>query len=222
MLKKILMAFSGMILLGFIVGHLAGNLQIFLGQEALNHYAVFLRSLGDLLWVARLGLISMAILHLWMSVGLTVENQLSRPVGYARKDYIKATLASRTMIWSGGVVLAFLVYHLLHFTFLKVHPQYAHLVDAKGQRDVYSMVVLSFQQPGIFLVYIVGLFLLCFHLSHAIQSLFQTMGWNDTKLHEMLSVWGGRVAWLIFAGYASIPIAVMAGIVKLPPGVPLP
>src|SRR6185312_9403439 len=139
------------------------------------------------------------------SIQLTAQANAARPQPYAQKEYIKASLASRTMIYSGFLILGFIVYHLLHFTFLKVHPQYSHLVDAQGRHDVYSMMVLSFQRWPISLVYIVCVFLLCYHLSHGISSMFQSLGFNSNRTRHPLSVWGARVAWLIFIGYAAIP-----------------
>jgi succinate dehydrogenase / fumarate reductase, cytochrome b subunit len=217
--KKFLMALSGAALFGFIIGHLAGNLQIFEGQDAINRYAVFLRSVGELLWAVRIGLIAMVIIHIWTSIALSVENKAARPVAYADKQYIKASLSSRTMIWSGLIVLAFIIYHLLHFTFIKVHPQYGHLLDPKGRHDVYSMMVLSFQQPFISGFYLLAIFLLCSHLSHGIQSMFQSLGFTNLKTRPALVRWGSAVAWVIFIGYAAIPLGVLSGIVKLPPGV---
>src|SRR5439155_8027843 len=122
--KKFLMAVSGAALLAFVIGHLLGNLQIFLGAEALNRYSAFLKSTGDLLWIARIGLIVMVAIHIWTSVLLTLENRAARPVAYAQKEYIEASYASRTMHWSGLIILAYLIYHLMHFTFLSVHPEY--------------------------------------------------------------------------------------------------
>ncbi len=217
--KKFLMALSGAALFGFIVAHLAGNLQIFIGQEAINRYAVFLRNLGEGLWIARIGLIVMVGIHIWTSVVLTLENRAARPVAYESKNYMKASLASRTMAWTGSAVLLFIIYHLLHFTFLRVHPQYGQLLDAKGRHDVYSMMVLSFQQPLISVIYLVSVFCVCFHLSHGISSMFQSLGINNQRVRSVLSSWGTRVSWLVFIGYASIPLSVLAGIVKLPPGV---
>ena len=213
------MGVSGAVLFGFIIGHLAGNLQIFEGQDRLNAYSAYLKNLGELLWIARIGLLVMVLVHIKTSIALTLENRAARPIAYAEKKYIKASLASRTMMWSGTVVLAFIIYHLLHFTFLKVHPQYGHLVDAQQRHDVYSMVVLSFQQPAIVVTYIVCLFLLCFHLSHGISSMFQSLGINNLAARPVLSKAAPVIAWLIFAGYAAIPLAVLSGVVKLPPGV---
>jgi len=217
--KKFLMALSGAVLVLFIAAHLAGNLQVFEGQDAINRYAVFLRSLGELLWAVRIGLLAALVVHIWTSVALAAENRAARPQPYIGKRYIQATLASRTMILSGLLVLAFIVFHLLHFTFLKIHPEWAHGVDALGRRDVYSMMVRSFQDPYISAWYILCVFLLCYHLSHGLSSMFQSLGFNNERLRARLGVWAPRVAWLLFAGYAAIPLAVLAGVVKLPPGV---
>jgi succinate dehydrogenase / fumarate reductase cytochrome b subunit len=108
------------------------------------------------------------------------------------------------------------VYHLLHFTFLKVHPQYGHLTDLKGRHDVYSMMVRSFQQPGISAAYIISVFCLCFHLSHGLSSMFQSLGLNTERSRPVFACWGARFAWLIFLGYAAMPLACLLGWVKLP------
>src|SRR5437879_234560 len=129
--KKFLMAASGFVLVGFVIAHLAGNLQIFLGQEAINRYGNFLQNTTELLWPARIFLLAMVVIHIVTSIQLTLDANAARPTAYAKKDYIKASLASRTMMYTGFLVLAFIVYHLLHFTFLKVHPQYSHLTDAR-------------------------------------------------------------------------------------------
>jgi succinate dehydrogenase / fumarate reductase cytochrome b subunit len=217
--KKFLMAVSGAVLFGFVVAHLVGNLQIFLGQDAINRYGNFLQNTSELLWPARIFLILMVLTHIVTSIQLTLAANSARPVAYTQKEYIKATLASRTMMYSGSLVLAFIVYHLLHFTFLKIHPQYSHLMDAKGRHDIYSMMILSFQQPLICVAYILPIFFLCAHLSHGISSMFQSLGINTLKTRPFLSAWGARLAWLIFIGYALIPLSCLLGWVKLPPGV---
>ena len=179
--KKVLMAASGAALAGFVVAHLAGNLQIFLGQEAVNRYAHFLKSTPGLLWSARLFLLAMGALHVVTSAQLNREARAARPEPYAGKAYIKASPASRTMFASGLIILGFIVYHLLHFTFLKLHPQYGQLTDALGRHDVYSMMVLSFLNPLICAAYIVPVFCLCLHLSHGLSSLFQSLGINTER-----------------------------------------
>ena len=216
--KKFLMAVSGAALLGFIVAHLLGNLQIFLGQEEVNRYALLLKSAGELLWAARLGLLVMAGVHIWTSVALTRDNAAARPATYAEKKYVKASAASRTMIWSGGIILAFIIFHLLHYTFMTIHPEYRNLLDAQGRHDVYSMMVLGFHEPLVSLFYLLAIFLLCFHLSHGIYSMFQSLGLQNERARAFLIRWAPCLAWLIFAGYASIPFAVLAGFIRLPSG----
>jgi succinate dehydrogenase / fumarate reductase cytochrome b subunit len=212
--KKFLMAVSGAVLFGFIVGHLLGNLQIFLGPEALNRYSAFLKSTGELLWMARIVLLVMVGIHIWTAVALTLENRAARPIAYAQKDYIKASYASRTMHYSGVIVLAYLVYHLMHFTFQNVHPQYSGFVDAQGRHDVYRMVVMSFQQPAIALVYIFANLLLGIHMSHGIYSMFQSLGLVGEEVRPKLQLAANVIGYGIFVAYAAIPLSVWLGMVK--------
>jgi succinate dehydrogenase / fumarate reductase cytochrome b subunit len=217
--RKYLMAVSGAALAGFVFVHMAGNLQIFLGQEAINRYGNFLKSWPEFLWPMRIFLLVMLGVHIQTSTQLTLAARAARAVPYERKEFIKASLASRTMMYTGLLIFGFILYHLAHFTFLKVHPQYSHLIDAKGRHDVYSMMVLSFQQPLIVAAYIVPVFFLCAHLSHGLSSMFQSLGLNSECTRRRLSCWGSCLAWLLFAGYAIIPLACLLGWVSLPPGV---
>jgi len=212
--RKYIVAITGVILIGFIIGHLLGNLQIFIGPDAVNQYAVSLRNLGPLLWAVRIFLLVAVVLHIYFTIRLAIDNRAARPQAYARKDHVKATFASRTMALSGLLVLAFILYHLAHFTFLVVNPQYAELHDAQGRHDVFSMMVYGFQNPIVSTFYVIAMFLLTLHLTHGTSSFFQSLGLNDKTLTPKLA-WGGRVfAWLIFAGYTSIPVAVLLGLVK--------
>lgn len=212
--KKFLMAVSGLALFGFIVGHLAGNLQIFLGLEAVNRYAAFLHSTGEILWVARIGLLAMVGIHIWTAISLTLENRAARPQGYADKSYIVASYASRTMHLSGLLVLAYLVYHLMHFTLHSVHPEFSGFVDAQGRADVYRMIVLSFQQPLIAFTYILANLLLGTHLSHGLYSMFQSLGLVRETVRPGLRRLACVVGYGIFLGYASIPLSVWLGVVR--------
>jgi len=214
--KKYLMALSGFVLVLFVIGHLLGNLQVFMGPEPINRYSLFLQSLGELLWVARIGLLVMIALHIWTAVSLTLENRAARPIDYMEKNYKKASYASRTMAMSGLIVLAFIIYHLMQFTFMVTHPIYRDLKDPLGRHDVYSMIILGFRQPLIAAGYIVGVFLLCLHLSHGISSMFQSLGLNNNAWRKRLSKGGQFLGWLIFVGYVTIPIAVQVGILHLP------
>ncbi len=212
--KKVLLAVSGAALFAFIIGHLLGNLKIFLGPESLNSYSAFLKNLGEVLWVARIGLLVMVTVHIWTATALTLENWAARPEAYARKDFIEATYASRTMHYSGLIILAYLVYHLMHFTFLKVHPEFSRFTDAQGRHDVYRMVVSSFQVPSIAAFYVIANLLLGMHLSHGIYSMLQSLGLVREGGHPKLRAAACAVGYGIFLGYAAIPLSVWLGVVR--------
>lgn len=207
--KKFIMAVSGFVAFGYVVGHMAGNLQIFLGQDQLNTYAEFLHSLGPLLWIIRAVLFLFFIYHVYKGIQLKLENSSSRPNRYAKDDTVQATLASRTMIWTGLIVLSFLIYHLLHLTVRVTDPSYQQLMDPVGRPDVYSMVILGFSNIWISVFYIIAVGLVCFHLTHGIQSMFQSVGLSQPIWRERLTKWGTVLSVLIFLGYISIPLAVL-------------
>ena len=218
--KKFLMGCTGLMLMGFVLAHLLGNLQIFAGQEAINAYAHKMQALpAALLWTVRLGLLTVFLVHVWLGLWLALENKKARPVGYAKKDTVKASWASRSMVPTGLVLLAFVVYHLLHYTLGKVHPEYFHFTDAKGRHDVYSMMVLSFRRLDISAAYGAAMLSLYLHLSHGAGSFFQSLGLNSDKWRRCFERFGRVFALLIFAGYISIPAAVLCGWISLPPGV---
>ncbi|MBI4343110.1 MAG: succinate dehydrogenase cytochrome b subunit [Candidatus Omnitrophica bacterium] len=208
------MAASGLILVGFLIGHLAGNLIIFGGMDALNAYGAKLRHLGAVLWVVRIGLIVAVVIHIVTSMQLAVENRRARPQGYQMVRHHETTPAARLMVVSGVLVLAYLVYHLLHFTFRVTNPDISHGVDALGRHDIYTMVVHSFQQLPIAFAYVAGMALVCLHLSHGVASGFQTLGLTTERTIPILS-WGSRLfALAVFLGYSAIPAAVLLGFVK--------
>lgn len=217
--KKIFMAVTGLLLALWITGHLVGNLQIFMGQDQINKYAQALKDAAALIWVVRLIMITILGIHVWRGIQLYLENRASRPVSYAINKTNKASLASRTMIWSGLGIFTYVIYHLLHFTFITTNPEYANLHDSLGRHDVYSMVVLGFQNVIISAVYIIAMFFLFYHLSHAIKSLFQTLGLNNPRWENRLQALAYLVATVFFLAYSSIPVAVLLNIVKLPEGV---
>lgn len=201
--------------MGFIVGHLLGNLQIFLGPDWINSYAEHLRALGVLLWVIRIFLLLAVVLHIWFTISLAIDNRRARPIAYAKKENVKATFASRSMVISGLVVLAFILYHLAHFTVRVTDPRFALLkADPLNRYDVYSMMVYGFQNGIVSAFYILAMFLLTLHLTHGASSFLQSLGLNDKKLTPRLARWGRIFAWLIFVGYTSIPVAVLLGLVK--------
>ena len=208
--KKAVMAVTGSILMLFVIGHLLGNLQIFQGAEALDRYSRFLRLEPALLWFVRLVLLSAALLHVTFGILLWLENQAARPTGYVVGATVKATLASRTMIYSGIIVMGFIIYHLLHLTFGRVGPpgyEFQH-------GSVYRNVVAGFRDPFISILYIVGQLLLYFHLSHGIQSIFQTLGFNHPKYEPAVKRTGLVLAFLVAAGNITIPLAVLFNLVR--------
>lgn len=208
------MAGTGLLLILFVVGHLLGNLCIFGGQSLLNSYAYHLESLGPLLWVVRMALLVIVGLHILTAVQVTLENRRARPIPYQRVKPVAATYASRTMVLSGFIVLFYLIFHLLHFTFRVTHPAISHGVDPHGHRDVYSMVVLSFREPLLTFFYVFAMALLSMHLSHGFKSLFQSLGLNNENLNPKLARLSLVLAAFIFAGYSSIPLAVLFGLLK--------
>jgi succinate dehydrogenase cytochrome b subunit len=228
--RKILMAVSGLLLIGFVIGHLVGNLQIFQAPDHLNGYAAFLHNLGPLLWVARLVVLASVLVHVWAATVLTLENKKARGGEYGFKHTIQATLASRMMRWTGVVVLAFLLYHLAHFTlgyaqtatYKENLPHYVmqedyrvagFLVVKAGTEvlDVYSMVVLGFQHTVVALFYVLAVGLLSFHLLHGFDSMFQTIGWRSHKWARGLKIITVLFCLAYFLGNLAIPGAVLAG-----------
>jgi succinate dehydrogenase / fumarate reductase cytochrome b subunit len=218
--KKYVMAVSGFALVLFVIMHLLGNLQVFLGAEVLNRYGHFLQSTPELIWPARLGLLVLISLHIGSAIQLSRENKAARPVAYAQYDPVVASYASRTMVMSGLIVLAFILYHLAHFTVqipgLNFTGQdFRNLEDLKGRHDVYRMMVLGFQQPLVAVFYMLAIGLLCLHLSHGISSMFQSLGWRNKAYTPLLEGVAKGAAIAIFLGYASIPAAVLLGILKV-------
>jgi succinate dehydrogenase / fumarate reductase, cytochrome b subunit len=212
--KKIAMAVTGVILVGFVIAHMLGNLKIFLGAEAIDTYAVFLRTMGEpmvpyevLLWAARIILLVSALIHIVAAVQLTLQNWAARPTGYETKRSVATTYAARTMRWGGVIVALFIVYHLLHFTVGVVGfspGQYHHL-------KVYDNVVAGFSVWYVSLFYILAMAALCLHLDHGVWSMFQTLGCNTARISPVLKVLSRVVAVAVFAGFISVPVAVLAG-----------
>lgn len=213
--RKMIVAATGAILILFVIGHLLGNLQIFLGPEWINSYSQHLRDLGPLLWIIRFVLLCTVVLHIYFTILLAIENRRARPDHYIDKENVKATWASRHMVVSGLVVLAFIVFHLLHFTARKFNPQFPLLkLDPLNRYDVYSMMVYGFQNVYVSAFYVIGLFLLTLHLTHGASSFLQSLGLNNKKLNPRLAFAGRVFAWLLFLGYTSIPVAVLVGLIK--------
>jgi len=204
--RKIVMAVTGMILTGFILAHMIGNLQIFLGAERINAYGRFLHGNLELLWPARIVLLVAVGLHVLAAWQLTILNNFkARPVAYLKKTAIAADYAARTMVWSGPIVAAFIVYHLLHFTTGAAHPNFI-------EGDVYHNVITGFQVPAAALFYIVANIALATHLYHGVWSMFQTLGVNHPRYTPWLKVGAKAFGIAIGLGNCSIPLAVLTGL----------
>lgn len=204
--KKAVMAATGVVLAGFVAGHLLGNLQIFLGPERFNGYARALKSLPELLWPVRITLLISVILHIWSSIQLAVVKSESRPVGYVRTKSIASSYASRTMYMSGPIVAAFIIYHLMQFTFGVGGTPYM-------ESDAYGNVINGFRVPAVSLFYILAMGLLCIHLRHGLSSVVQSLGLDHPRYAPRLKALAVIVATLIFLGFISIPVAVLAGVI---------
>jgi len=218
--KKLLMAATGLVLFGFVTGHLVGNLQIFLPPEKINHYGHLLESLGAGLWAIRLFLLVCLVVHVWLAIQLTLENRAARPQAYGVEHTNRATLASRIMARTGLVVFAFLLFHLAHFTVRLGHPEWsAHtyrLLDGTMVRDVHTMVVQGFAHGLVSAFYLLAVGLLSYHLAHGLVSLCQTLGLKNARWTRALERAAAAYCWLYFLLNAAIPLAVLGGLVKLP------
>ena len=212
--KKFLMALTGAGLFAFVIGHLVGNLQIFLGPESINRYGHFLQTTPEILWPARIGLLAFVIIHIWTSISLTLENRAARATAYEVKELVAASTASRTMIWSGLILFSFVCFHLAHYTLLIVHPEFRDLHDPQGQHDIYRMMVLGFSNCWVSGFYVLSIGLLCIHLSHGTGAMFQSLGLKNAAYECLIDRLSCIVATLIFLGYISIPVAVLVGVVK--------
>jgi len=220
--KKYLMAGTGFVMVLFVIGHLVGNLQVFLGAEAINRYGNFLQSNVEVLWPVRIGLILIIFLHIWSATRLTLENRAARPVAYQHWEPTAASYASRTMMMSGIIVAVFIIYHLLHFTAMVEAVNLTHknfdakpeFFDTQGRHDIYKMLLVGFSQPLVCVFYIIGVGLLCLHLSHGISAMWQSLGWKKKSYGPCLdraAKWGSLA---IFLGYISIPLSILFKVIQ--------
>ncbi|TGL74042.1 succinate dehydrogenase cytochrome b subunit [Leptospira jelokensis] len=216
--KKIIMAITGFIWFGFVILHMVGNLQVFQGPEKLNTYAKFLKDLGPLLWVARIGLLVAFVGHVCTAILLKLENSSARPVSYAKNSTIQASFASRTMAYSGLLLLTFLIYHLAHFTLGYTNPDhYSHeyiLKNGDVVHDVYAMVILGFQDPTIAISYVVFMVFLALHFSHALGSMLQTLGILAPKHNPTIQKISTGLGLLVLIGNCSMPLSILLGYVR--------
>ncbi|WP_309398202.1 succinate dehydrogenase cytochrome b subunit [Cerasicoccus maritimus] len=226
LVKKYLMAISGLVLVLFIIGHMLGNLQFFLGPDVINAYAFHLHHLPGApvtLWLIRGSLLAFLAIHVWMAVLLTKENRAARPESYLGQKTLASTYASRTMPVTGVLILAFIVFHILQYTTRVVPEHYNETIGTAMIEvghvpleyfDVFAMMVSGFSSPIISLFYIVTMALLCMHLSHGVASMFQSVGLRNEAWRYKLKCLAAVFGWVIFLGFASIPASVLAGFGK--------
>jgi succinate dehydrogenase / fumarate reductase, cytochrome b subunit len=205
--KKVLMAVTGIILFGFVLGHMLGNQQIYLGPEQLNHYAELLQANQPLLWAVRCVLLFSVAVHILAAVQVWLRNRSARPVRYRVFKPPAVDYAARTMVWSGPIIALFIIFHLLDLTVGSANPDFI-------RGDVYHNVIASFSQPLVAFVYIAANLLLAFHLYHGLWSLFQTIGWDHPRFGPWRRIVAVFFAVLIGAGNISIPLAVLTGVVR--------
>jgi succinate dehydrogenase / fumarate reductase, cytochrome b subunit len=223
--SKYVMAVTGFLLIGFVLAHMAGNLLIFAGKDALNGYAHALEEKPGLLWASRVILLAIFVLHVALGTRLTRDNMRARPVRYVCEDTVQANWASRHMLLTGLVILAFVVYHLLHFTLgvtdpthFKRNTEYLPLYRPadpaqRPEYDVAAMVVGGFRQPLVTLAYVVAMVFLALHLWHGAASWFQSLGLNGRGYDKVINRVGPVIALVVLVGNCSIPLAVLAGYV---------
>src|SRR5262245_16160620 len=199
------MAVIGAALFGYLVVHMLGNLQVFLGPAVMNHYAEALHNNAPLLWGTRLVVFVSVILHTWAAIQLTAIKSSARPVGYVKPSNVQATTGSRTMMLSGPVIALFIVGHLLHLTTGTIHPRFVEL-------HPYENLVSGFSNPIASGLYIVVMILIGFHLSHGIWSMFQSLGLNHPRYTPLIKKFAAVFSWILIAGFISVPLAVLTGV----------
>jgi len=205
--KKAVMAVTGLLQVFFVLVHMLGNLQVYGGPERMNAYAAFLHSIQGPLWGLRIVLGVAALLHIYTGVALILQGLRSRPTRYVKRHYQAATASSRTMLVSGPLLLAYLVYHLLHQTFGTVLPGFDPV-------DVYRNVILGFSSPPAAVVYIAAMVLLALHIKHGIWSMFQSVGLNVPRYDRTIRALAVLAALAVAAGFISIPVAVLTGLLQ--------
>jgi succinate dehydrogenase cytochrome b subunit len=212
--KKIAMAVSGAILVLWVIGHMVGNLKVFLGPKAINDYAEGLRTIGEplfargqLLWIARIGLILAVVVHIVSAAQLTLLSRAARPIGYRKAPHLELGYASRTMRWGGVIILAYAIYHLMHMTFGSAHPDFV-------PGDVYHNLVVGFSSWPVVIAYTVATATLMFHLYHGIWSALQTLGASHPHYETLRRRGSAAIAILLFLGFTAVPVAVLTGVLR--------
>ena len=220
--RKWIVALTGICLILFVIGHMLGNFTFFFGPDWINAYAEHLQGLGFFLWVIRIALLAVVGTHILFTILLWHENMRANPGKYAVRNTLETTLYARSMRLTGLVVLAFIIFHVVHFTWQGFNPETRLWHDAEGRHDVYRMMVAGFSNVPVSGFYILAVGLLAMHLSHGIASLFQTLGLSTARMRPRYELAARIIGWLIFAGFASIPLSVLIGYCRYPwvPGCP--
>lgn len=210
------MAVTGLIWVGFVILHVAGNLQAFAGREKINSYSALLHGPGaELLWIVRAVLLIAVVLHVTMAVQLTRGARLARPIGYRTRKPQVSTLSSRTMRWGGALLLAFIVFHLLHFTTRQVDPgHWAHRTDANGRYDIYGNLVASFRLWWVSALYLIAMMALGLHMWHGVWSFGRSLGIAKPSGDPMRRRVAPILAIALWLGFSLVPIAVLAGVIR--------
>jgi len=215
--KKAIMAVTGLLLVGFVIFHMAGNLQVFVGAGRMNAYSAFLKSLGELLWLARLILLVALVLHVLMAWQLTQIKRKARPVDYTTREAQVSTVASRTMRWGGVLLLVFIVFHLLHFTTGTVFPAASTpdaMYPAWSHTDVYGNIISAFRTPWVVAFYVVAMLFLMLHLFHGAWSSVRTLGITKPSRHPLHRRVATVIALVVWLGFSVIPVAVLLGVIR--------
>ena len=212
--RKVVMAITGLLMVLFVVGHLLGNLSIFAGANGINTYAEKLHGLPAVVWATRVVMLAAVLFHLVLSIQITLENRAANPTRYAVDRRLRVTFASKNMIWTGLLLGAFIIFHLFHFTVRSVPGmEIVQVQDALGRFDVFAMVAAGFGKVATAVVYVVAMLMLYFHLSHGIQSTFQSLGLNNPKTMPGFVKFGGVLSVIFLLGYGAIPVAILFGLI---------
>ncbi len=212
---KVLMALTGVVMFGYLIGHVSGNMLIFAGRKEINDYSAFLHHAKLLLWGTRVLLLASVVVHIWATIKFLALRKAARPVDYAFKEPHGTTFAARTMYWSGPIIALFILYHILHLTTGTVHAASSNHVEAGTRRtDVFQNLVDSFSRPLPALLYIAAMLLIGLHLSHGLWSMLQTIGVNRPNWERGLRCAAVFLALVICGGFIAVPVAVLLGLVK--------
>lgn len=215
--KKAIMAVTGLLLVGFVIAHMAGNLQVFIGPAKMNAYASFLKSLGEFLWLARIILLVALVLHVLMAWQLTQIKRKARPIDYTTREAQVSTVASRTMRWGGVLLLVFIVFHILHFTTGTVFPVASTpdaMYPAWSHTDVYGNIISAFRTPWVVAFYVVAMLFLMLHLFHGAWSSVRTLGLTKPSRHPLHRRVATLIALVVWLGFSVIPVAVLLGVIR--------